>query len=231
MQGFSVFIVALLTAFVTSVGTVYVVERYDLLRGTETAVPDFKGLSEVDARSNAAASHIALLIAAREPDASAKPGTVIRQSAPAGQRVPHEYSLSVVLAEELPRVPKVTGVPIAAATQSLGQQGYEATVTETANDVVEKGFVFDQTPKADEPLPKGKTVALQVSTGPSEIELPKLTGMRIPDAQAALEKLGLKVTVRWISLGETPTGIVLSQVPIAGQKAKPGDTVQLSACR
>jgi beta-lactam-binding protein with PASTA domain len=74
-------------------------------------------------------------------------------------------------------------------------------------------------------------VQIKVSRGPVEIELPKLVGVRVAQAQTDMEKLGLKVVVRWMSIGETPIGVVLSQTPAAGTKVKPGATVQLSACR
>jgi serine/threonine-protein kinase len=233
MHGFAVFMTALVTSIVTSFATVYVVERYDILhqKPVETVVPDFRGLSEVDARANATAGHVALLIAAREPEPSARPGTVIRQSVPAGQRVPHDYSVSIVIAEEVPRVPKVVGQTAAAAEKALQEAGYVAELVEASNEVVEKGFIFDQAPQADEPLPKGKPVQIQVSRGPVEIELPKLIGVRVAQAQTDMEKLGLKVVVRWMSIGETPTNVVLNQSPAAGTKVKPGATVQLSACR
>jgi serine/threonine-protein kinase len=233
MHGFAVFMTALVTSIVTSFATVYVVEKYDILhqKPVETVVPDFRGLTEADTRSNATAAHIALLIAAREPEPSAKPGTVIRQSVPAGQRVPYDYTVSIVIAEEAPRVPKVVGQTAEAAEKALQQAGYVAELVEASNEVVEKGFIFDQTPRADEPLAKGKPVQIQVSRGPVEIELPKVIGVRVAQAQTDLEKLGLKVTVRWMSIGETPINVVLNQSPAAGTKVKPGATVQLSACR
>lgn len=224
---------ALVTSIVTTFGTVILIEKYDILhqRPVETVVPDFRGLSEGDARANASASKVSLLIAAREPEPAAKPGSVIRQSVPAGQRVPHDYSVSIVIAEEMPRVPKVVGLKADAAEKALQGAGYVAELVETSNEVVEKGFIFDQAPKADEPLAKGKPVQIQVSRGPVEIEIPKLIGMRVTQAQQDMEKLGLKVMVRWMSIGETPIGVVLSQTPTAGEKVKPGSTVQLSACR
>src|SRR5689334_22026567 len=102
MDGSAAFLVAFLTSAATAAGTVYVIDRYDLLphkAAVETAVvPELHGLSETDARANAAAAHVALLVAAREPSAEGKPGTVIRQSMSAGQHVARDYPLTVVLA-------------------------------------------------------------------------------------------------------------------------------------
>jgi len=232
MHASTVVLTSLLTSVLATIGTMYLVERYGILRGDvqDTVVPELRGVTEADARANTAASHIALLVASREA-ADAKPGTVIRQSAPAGQHVPRDYSLTVVLADELPHVPGVTGLTIAEAKQRLEQRGYQDEVTQVPSDTVEKDKVVDQSPKADTALAKGGSVKLQVSTGPDLVEVPKLVGVSITLAQAQLEKLSLKPVVRWISQGETPTYVVLSQKPAPTEKVKPASEVQLVACR
>jgi beta-lactam-binding protein with PASTA domain len=234
MSTSSTILVALLTSAVTAAGTVYAIERLGLLRAQavpETLVPDFRGVSESDARANANAAHIALLIAAREPAPDAKPGTVVRQSIAAGQRVPREYSMSVVLAEEVPKVPTVTGLTAAAATLRLEQGGYVAETATVASPDIAQGLVVEQSPKAETPQAKGATVALKVSSGPGEVDVPKLVGMPLGQAQKALEKLGVKAMVRWVALAETATYVVLSQKPAAGAKMKPGEEIELTACR
>lgn len=234
MSTSSTILVALLTSAVTAAGTVYAIERLGLMRAQavpETLVPDFRGVSEGDARANASAAHIALLIAAREPAPDAKPGTVVRQSIAAGQRVPREYSMSVVLAEEVPKVPSVTGLTTAAATARLDQRGYVAETSTIASPDVAEGLVVEQTPKAETAQAKGATIALKISSGPGEIEVPKLVGMPLGQAQKSLEKLGVKATVRWIALAETATYVVLSQKPAAGAKMKVGEEIELTACR
>ena len=150
----------------------------------------------------------------------------------AGQRVAREYSMSVVLAEEVPKVPAVTGLALADATTRLEARGYAAQVGATvAHATVAVGLIFEQSPKAEAPHPKGGTVTLQVSSGPGDLEVPKLLGVGHGQAKTDLEKLGLKAAVRWVAMAETPTYIVLSQKPAAGEKVKPGGEVQLTACR
>jgi beta-lactam-binding protein with PASTA domain len=233
MHGSTVILTSLFTSVLATVGTMYLVERYGILKADspEAVVPDLRGVTEADARANAAASHIALLIASREAAADAKPGTVVRQSAPPGQRVPRDYSLSIVIADEMPHVPSVTGLAIADAKQRLEQRGYLDEVAQVPSDTVEKDKVVEQSPKAESALAKGGTVKLQVSTGPDVVEVPKLVGVSITLAQAQLEKLSLKPVVRWISQGETPTYVVLSQKPAPTEKVKPASEVQLVACR
>jgi serine/threonine-protein kinase len=172
------------------------------------------------------------MVASREPAADAKPGTVVRQSVAPGQHVPRDYPLTVVLADELPKVPTVTGVNVAEATQRAEQRGFHLQVGATVPDAnVVQGLVLDQTPKADTAQAKGATITVQVSNGPGDVELPKFVGVGIKQAQTDIEKLGLKAVVRWVALAETPTYVVLNQKPAPGEKAKPGSEVQLTVCR
>jgi beta-lactam-binding protein with PASTA domain len=239
MQTSMVFLLSFLTSVVTASGTVYVIERYGVLppraepaREPETIVPSFEGLSEADARANATAARLALLVSAREPSPGTKPGTVLRQSLPAGQRVPREHPVSVVLSEEVPKVPSVLGLTLPEATEKLKQAGYTLKVGDAvAHESVPKDAVVSQDPNPDAEVKKGETVTVQLSSGPGEAAVPKLVGFPIGKAQKELEKLGFKPTVRWVELAETPTMVVLSQKPAAGEKVKPGSEVQLTVCR
>ena len=101
MHSSTAFLMAFFTSVATATCTVYAIERFNLLHKqepavVETVVPDLRGFSEADARTNTQASHLALLVASHEPSADAKPGTVIRQSVPAGQHVPREHPVSVI---------------------------------------------------------------------------------------------------------------------------------------
>jgi serine/threonine-protein kinase len=170
------------------------------------------------------------MVASREPNDTAKPGTVIRQSAPAGQRVPRETPVTVVLADEVLKVANVSGLTLAAATQKLEQQGYQVQVgATTAHPTIAQGLVMDQSPKAATAQAKGSSVTLTVSAGPGDVEIPKLLGVAVPQAKSDLEKLGLKPVVIWVAMAETDTFVVLSQKPAAGQKVKPGSEVKLTA--
>jgi len=236
MNGIAVFFVAFLTAALTATGTVYVIEKYNVFPArapmADVLVPDFKGLSEADARANANGAHLAFLIAAREPSPETKPGAVIRQSVPAGQRVGRDYTVNVVLAEEMPQVPAITGLTVAEATSRLEQRGFTLAVGGTVtNATVPQGTIVEQTPKADTAQQKGGAVTVQVSCGPGDVEGPKLVGMGLTVAKTNLEKLGLKATVRWVSLAETQTYVVLNQKPAAGEKVKPGGEVELTVCQ
>jgi beta-lactam-binding protein with PASTA domain len=241
MNASTVILIAFFTSAVTATGTVLLLQKAGALAPAAAAasagqdaslvvVPDFTGVAEVDARANAAAAHIAVLVAGREGAAGRKPGTVVRQSIPPGQRVPRDHPVSVVLADELPRVPKVVGLPAADATLKLEQAGFKVSSGAKVPDAtVPEGAVISQEPGAEEPHEKGGSVVLRVSAGPAEVEVPRVTGSVVQRAKADLEKVGLKPKVEWVSLAESQGLIVLRQTPAAGQKAKPGTEVTIVA--
>jgi serine/threonine-protein kinase len=237
MHGSTVFLIALVTSIATSAGTVYVIEHYGILPSREkpaeaAVVPALNGLTEIDARANAQRAHLALLVASREPNAEAKPGTVIRQSVAPGQAVARDTSVNVVLAEEVPKVPGITGLTLADATSKVEQLGYSIQMAGTLPDgTVAAGLVLDQSPKADMAQSKGSTVVVHLSSGPGDVAMPKVVGIGVDQAKKDLEKLGVKPVIRWVAMAETPTYVVLNQKPAPGDKVKAGAEVQLTACR
>jgi serine/threonine-protein kinase len=193
-------------------------------------VPDLVGLGETEARANSSNAKLTFLVLGKEAVSGKKAGTVLRQSVPAGQRVPPSQPIGVVLADELPKVPKVVGLTLAEATARLEQSGHKITTSATVSDPnVPEGKVIDQLPAADEGLDKGGTVAVKVSGGPGDIDVPRVTGMTAQQAKAALEKAGFKAVIQWTNVAESQGLIVLRQTPAAGQKAKKGTDVEIVA--
>jgi eukaryotic-like serine/threonine-protein kinase len=233
MHGSTVFLVAFLTSVLTATGTVFLIEKTNLMGKVEAPVaeaivPDLRGFTESDARNNVQASRLTLLVGSREASAEAKPGTVIRQSIPAGQRVPQQHPISVVISEELPKVPELKSLALAEATKRLEERGYKITTGAPVVDpAIPEGAVVTQIPAADAPLEKGKSVTVQLSSGSGEAPVPKVIGLTIANAKTELTKLGFEPNVRWVSMAETPTYVVLNQKPPANEKAKAGSKVEV----
>lgn len=236
MDGVTGFLVALLTAAVTAGACVYGIERSNLLPPKnvppEAIVPDLHAMTETDARSNANAAHVALFVAGREASTDSKAGTVLRQSIAAGHHIPVDSTVEVILvADDLPKVPDVGGLPLAQATYGLEQAGYTIYASGTVPDPkIPGGSIVSQVPKAGRAYAKGGLVIVEISAGPGEVEVPKLLGTGVAAAKMQLEQLGLKAVVHWIAVGETPTNVVLSQDPAPGKKVKPGGEVQVTVC-
>jgi eukaryotic-like serine/threonine-protein kinase len=231
MHGSTLVLVSLLTSVLTTTGTTYLLQRYDVLPHApqvEVVVPQLVGLSEADARANARTLELAVLVAGREATTDASTGTVLRQSIAPGSRVPPDYALSVVIAQAPPTVPSVAGLSVAAATERLKQHGYTIDVgTAVADGNVAAGSIVSQAPAADAPLAKGGVVVVHASSGPAEVVVPKLIGLKMEAATEKIEELGLKPATKWLSLAETVSHVVLKQEPSPGQPLKPGEEVAL----
>jgi eukaryotic-like serine/threonine-protein kinase len=234
MHGSSVVLLTLFTSVLTATGTTYLVQRYEVFPPPQQApvhqavAPMLVGLSEADARANTAALQLALLVEGREPSAGAAAGTVLRQSIAPGQPVPDGGGVGVVFAAALPHVPKVIELSVAEAKEKLTRSGYKVTEGDTVpHSRVPAGKIVGQSPEPDAELPTGSAVTLHASSGPAELESPKLLGLALASAKQKLSELGLTTKVRWISKAETDTGVVLSQKPKPGQKLSPKATVEV----
>ena len=237
MRVVTVILVSIVTSVLTTVGTAYLMARYDIVaRETtpvvEMTVPDLVGLTEADARTAAAAAHLTFSVSGTEVSAKLEPGKVVRQSLPAGQQVPPDLPLSVVLAEARPTVPQLVGLTVEAANEKLRKLGYSAHVAAAVPDAkVPQGQVARQMPEAESPYVKGGVVTLQLSSGPAAVEMPKLLGKPVNQATAEVEALGLKPSIGWTSNGETPNWVILYQNPAAGTKVEPGSSVRFTVNR
>jgi eukaryotic-like serine/threonine-protein kinase len=232
MRGPALVIVVVLLSVVTSIATVLGIERLRLLapppthESTRVGVPSLKGLSEEDARQNIKALGLLFLVSERKAAAGAAPGTVIEQSPAAGQQLEARGSVTVALARELPKVPGVVGRTVAEAIALLQQGGYKLEQAEPIADAhVPKGSIVSQLPEADKPLETDKPVVVRVSSGPGEIEVPKLLGQGIEKVKAQAKDQGYTLKIVWTAEGETDQYVVLNQNPVAGTKIKPGDPV------
>lgn len=230
MNNSTVFLIAFFTSLMTATGTVYLIERLHLMSDDKqmVVVPNLRGLPEEDAMANVKSLGLLFMIGNREASAEVKEGAVIRQSIPPGQSVAAGQPITVTLAEALPKVPVVEGKSVEEATATLQQAGYQIIVGEPiANPAVSAGKIVSQVPRAGSPLAKDQSVTVRVATGPTDVEVPKVIGMTFSTAKTQLEGLGLKAKVRWVSLAETASNIVLRQTPEPASKAQPGAEVEL----
>ncbi len=97
-----------------------------------------------------------------------------------------------------------------------------------ANESVDKGLVYKQSPAAGEEVKRGSTVTYWVSSGPGKVEVPDLSGMSADDAEATLEEYGLVIGATSEASSETiPVGSVISQDPVAGTEVAKGTAVDI----
>jgi len=126
-------------------------------------------------------------------------------------------------------VPSVVGRSLSEATAILAQSSYKLEQAEPIADAhVPKGNVVSQLPEADKPQESDKPVVVRVSSGPGELEVPRLLGQNIDKVRIQAKDQGFTLKILWTAEGETDEFVVLNQNPVAGTKIKPGDAVTVT---
>ena len=95
------------------------------------------------------------------------------------------------------------------------------------SDEFEEGFITFQTPEAGTMVVEGKTVTVNVSKGKSEGVIPKITGMSVDEAKAALEEMGYVLGTQTIVTSTQNKGTVVKQSIEPGTKADKGTVVDI----
>ncbi|MBB4661030.1 Stk1 family PASTA domain-containing Ser/Thr kinase [Conexibacter arvalis] len=165
----------------------------------------------------------------RQASDSVAEGIVIQTSPRAGANVERGSTVKVYVSTgpEQVTVPDVVGFSQADADATLRNAGFNVSVTEEESTDVEAGDVISQSPAGDAAADLGSTVTIVVATAPP-VEVPVLTGLSQPDAEAALSARGLvpRISGRDVS-DQAQDGIVVDQRPAAGTTTRAGGPVRI----
>ncbi len=126
-------------------------------------------------------------------------------------------------------VPTLVGLERSAAVQALERVGFAARVRQVPSQE-EAGTVVAQQPGAGRPAPRGSSVAINVSGGPQQIEVPNLIGLSEAEAGSQLTEAGLEARVFRVPSNE-PQGEVIAQNPEAGAELERGSSVRINVSR
>jgi eukaryotic-like serine/threonine-protein kinase len=157
------------------------------------------------------------------------PGTVVAQSPRAGTLVTQGSIVHINVSKGLQplQVPDVRGQLYDNAAGQLQGAGF-AVARQDVDSSQPKDTVIDQDPRGGASLARGGTVTLFVSKGPKQTTIPDVTSQDQDSATQVLEQSGFSVDVQQQDTTDpAQDGIVLSQDPSGGTKAKPGTTVTI----
>ena len=156
-------------------------------------------------------------------------GTVVAQE-PRGGRIVNQGSvvhINVSKGLQPLQVPDVRGQLFDNAAGQLQGAGF-AVARQNVDSSQPKDTVIDQDPRGGSSLARGGTVTLFVSKGPKQATIPDVTSQDEASARQVLEQSGFSVDVQQQDVTDpNQDGIVLSQDPPGGTKAKPGTTVTI----
>lgn len=127
-------------------------------------------------------------------------------------------------------VPIVVGLTESVATVRLAQAGLETSVVERPFDASPAGTVLEQSPAEGQIVARGDTIALVVSEGTEEFEMPDVVGSSVRVVRAQLEAKGVTIKIEEIE-SEAPSDTVLATNPSAGATLRTTDIVRLTVAK
>src|SRR5215207_1753844 len=128
-------------------------------------------------------------------------------------------------------VPDVVGSLEQLAVTQIREAGLKELVERKPNDDgVDQGVVFDQDPQPGDRIERGNFVTITVSTGPSKVRVPDVTGDSRDQAVSELTAAGLKPNVVPVNSLE-PVDTVLAVAPKAGTEVIVGTAVRVNVSK
>ena len=167
------------------------------------------------------------------PDADFEVDVVIEQNPGADVEVGIGTPINLVVSTgpEVIVLPDLTDMSERDAVAALTDLGLKFSVNEEFDGTVASGNVIRTEPPADAEVLSGDTILLVVSKGPEPVEVPNLLGLTEGQAETVLDQDGLVLNV---SASTQPVadpaqdGLIVDQIPGAGNTAFPGDIVTVT---
>jgi eukaryotic-like serine/threonine-protein kinase len=192
----------------------------------KTSVPSVVGMDYADAVDKLNQANLA---ARKREVFSKKPsGQVVGQNPAAGKVVPEGTAvvLRVSKGQQTVSVPDVLNQSESSATAELEAAGFTVQSVQAPSDTTASGLVSAQSPDPGIDAPKGSTVTITVSTGPSSGTVPNVVGEQRQTAQDDLKNAGFKTKVQNVTVSDpTQDNVVQDQDPTGGTSATKGSTV------
>lgn len=222
------------------------------IHGAEVQVPELKGMTVAEARSQAAGMGLNLNVDNRYYSADVAAGHIVSQSPTPGTVVRREWRVRVAesLGPQKVDVPNTVGSDERLAALRLRRVGLEVGVTaRLPYAAAAEGTVIAQDPPAHAHGIEQPSVNLLVAApeddAPDGFVMPDLTGLPVVTAQAQLAKVGIQsavpefvdVPVPPVGTGNAPLkppvppGSVIAQQPPAGARVDQQAEVKLTVAK
>ncbi len=128
------------------------------------------------------------------------------------------------------RIPEIVGLSVEQAETLLKESGLGVRVIlEEYNPDKPSGVILSQNPEAGSIIKKGRNIRVTVSKGGKLVEVPKLRGVSLRQAEIMLSEMGLKVgDISWTYNDSFPEEVVVSVTPSFGTTVPKGISVSLN---
>jgi hypothetical protein len=131
--------------------------------------------------------------------------------------------------DQLPQeiaLPNVEGMSRSEATEVLEDEGLKVgRVRSVYREEVEPDHVAETVPPPGMTVREGREVTLVVSMGAARVKVPRLTGLRLDEAEEVLDEKGLRLVDGGEVRSDNPEGEIVRQDPPPGRKIAQGQRV------
>ena len=193
-------------------------------------VPLVVGLPFEQARDLLEAADLRVGRIAEVETESVAPGVVLTQQYEAGTSLGSGLGVDLTVARSpaLTTVPSVAGLSESDARERLRAVGLvPGTRIRAPSDVLPAGLVISTLPGPGTRVALNTTVDITVSDGPARAAVRSVTNRPLPEAFTRLTDQGFEVDVYEEANPAVAPGLVIRQVPLAGQEAVLGSTVMI----
>lgn len=198
-------------------------------RSAIVTVPDVRGKSLEQATRMAERAGLQVVKGSALPNSTVAQNSVLAQEPLPGQETTRGATLLLILSTgaEKRAVPDLSGMGPDAAAELLRRYGFTVKVTKVVNPAYE-GKVLEIRPAPGTQVAVPSTVELVLSAGPPKILAPDVLHLPLPEAEAKLTGLGLRLgTVTYDPASAEALGGIASQSPAAGDSIRQGGAVNV----
>jgi serine/threonine-protein kinase len=204
-----------------------------IIKGDDVEVPNVKGKSLAESINILQGYHLNVKIDPYKATSIVPEGYVVEQNPPPGSKVKQDKSIFLVLSSgsEKGEVPDLTGKLFSDVDSDIASAGFQIGIKSTVHS---DNYPVMNTIIAQTPLPKsiyarGTKINLLLSKGayPKMLLMPDLKGMKFNDIQERLKRSGLISQVTFNTNSIYGDGVILAQIPPAGQFIQVGQKVEL----
>ena len=207
-------------------------------------VPNFIGMNYTEEIKNNSEydSFTFRIIEEQDTSGDYEDGEVMEQDPEADTEVKEGTRITLTIAEvdngdkgdeTMVAVPSIIGKSYENAQSALRAAGLNVSRTEQSSETIAEGYVISCDPDVGTQVATGSTVNVVVSTGSANTNktVPNLTGLTQDQAQAALEKVGLKLGSVTEEESSAQAGTVINQTVPYGTEVAAGTAVGITIAK
>ncbi|MFL5956778.1 MAG: PASTA domain-containing protein, partial [Solirubrobacterales bacterium] len=154
---------------------------------------------------------------------------VLREDPQPGSKVDEGSTITLTVSDGPGQatVPDVTNLSGAQARAALRKAGFDVNTQQEASDTIDRGRATRTSPPGGSLAERRSSITLFLSSGPSQVTVPGVTGQSESSASSELSNAGLRTDITEEESSDQQAGTVLRQDPGAGTRVAKGSTVTI----